>query len=422
MFHHSFYSVAMKKIIIICLLNCVPLTFLFGQSLTEYDKKCYAITAEFLKTLGVDNSTINKCKNLNDLGYIMTAALLQMKADGIDISNKVDAFERNVKAAEKFKTDVDFKRDKDNEEERKKLLKIDTERRLAKKKIEEEKAREIKKVEDFNNSDYFILSSQIASEFEKWYRKEEFEKTENYLTRLSSFSKQTFDSICLSKTLERLTKINLQKQIKLTLEKYDADVEMFQISINLNKLKWFDTLRIPLKDAEKFKNNFVYYQLLINNKDLYFIENNLFPKQLTFQLDNFEKLIKLPAAKIENKEISFNAGDMKLKDAPSKELLFDYKNYLTKFPVVEVEKIKEKVIKGNRNIIVHHSDNIHLDKATIIAAINVSQQGVGTFIRIGHGSTSFSRDYAKAVINYLQSIKFNITNEESLVEVQFEFD
>lgn len=412
----------MKKIIIICLLNCVPLTFLFGQSLTEYDKKCYAITAEFLKTLGVDNSIINKCKNLNDLSYVMALALLQKKADRIDVSYKVDAFERSINAAEKFKTGVDFKRDKEKEDEKKRLIKIDTEKILAKKKIEEEKTRELKKVEDFKNSDYFILRSQIVSEFEQWYKKEEFEKTENYLTRLGSFSKQTFDSICFEKTLERLTKINLQKQIKITLEKYNADLEMFQISINLNKLKWSDTLRIHLKDAEKFKTNFLYYRLLINNEDLYFIENNLCPKQLTFQLDNFEKLIKLPKPNIETKEISFNAEDMKLKDIPSKELLFDYKNYLTRFPVVEVEKFKEKVIQGNRNIIVNHSDDIHLDKATIIAVIKVSQQGVGTLIRITQGSTSFSKDYASAVNNYLQSIKFNVVNEESVVTVQFEFN
>ena len=412
----------MRKVIIICLFNCVPLSFLYGQSLTKYDKKCYAITAEFLKTLSVDNSIINKCKNLNDLSYVMALALLQKKADGIDVSYKIDAFERNINAAEKFKTGVDFKKDKEKEDEKKRFIKIDTEKILAKKKIEEEKTRELKKVEDFKNSDYFILRSQIASEFEQWYRKEEFEKTENYLTRLGSFSKQTFDSICFEKTLERLTKINLQKQIKITLEKYNADLEMFQISINLNKLKWFDTLRLPLKDAEKFKNNFVYYRLLINNEDLYFIENNLCPKQLTFQVDNFEKLIKLSAPDIKTNEIIFNAEDMKLKDVPSKELLFVYKNYLTKSPVVQVEIIKEKVIQGNRNIIVHHSDDIHLDKATIVAAIRVSQQGVGTLIRIAQGSTSFSRDYASAVNNYLQSIKFNVVNEESVVTVQFEFN
>ncbi len=81
-----------------------------------------------------------------------------------------------------------------------------------------------------------------------------------------------------------------------------------------------------------------------------------------------------------------------------------------------------KVISGNRKVIRYYSFTGELDKATINAVIKVSPAGVGTFIRIGQGSTSTSAAYANAIKGYLQTMKFDAADEESTVTVQFNFN
>ncbi len=81
-----------------------------------------------------------------------------------------------------------------------------------------------------------------------------------------------------------------------------------------------------------------------------------------------------------------------------------------------------KVISGNRKVIRYYSFTGELDKATINAVIKVTPAGVGTFIRIGQGSTSTSAAYANAIKGYLQSMKFDVAEEESMVTVQFNFN
>ncbi|MFC4261767.1 hypothetical protein ACFOWM_02660 [Ferruginibacter yonginensis] len=80
-----------------------------------------------------------------------------------------------------------------------------------------------------------------------------------------------------------------------------------------------------------------------------------------------------------------------------------------------------KVISGNRKVINYYSFTGDLPKATINAVIKVSPAGVGTFIKIGQGSTSFSKDYANAITGYLRNIKFDKADDESTVTVQFNF-
>jgi hypothetical protein len=81
-----------------------------------------------------------------------------------------------------------------------------------------------------------------------------------------------------------------------------------------------------------------------------------------------------------------------------------------------------KVISGNRKVIRYYSFTGDLSKATINAVIKVSPAGVGTFVRIGQGSTSFSRNYSTAINGYLRTMQFDKADDESLVTVQFNFN
>ena len=80
-----------------------------------------------------------------------------------------------------------------------------------------------------------------------------------------------------------------------------------------------------------------------------------------------------------------------------------------------------KVISGNRKVLRYYSFTGELAKATINAVIKVSPAGIGTFVRIGQGSTSFSRDYATAITGYLRNMQFDKADDESIVTVQFNF-
>ena len=81
-----------------------------------------------------------------------------------------------------------------------------------------------------------------------------------------------------------------------------------------------------------------------------------------------------------------------------------------------------KVISGNRKVVRYYSFTGELAKATINAVIKVSPAGVGSFVRIGQGSTSFSRDYATAISGYLRTMQFDKAADESVVTVQFNFN
>ncbi len=80
-----------------------------------------------------------------------------------------------------------------------------------------------------------------------------------------------------------------------------------------------------------------------------------------------------------------------------------------------------RVTKGDRRIISSYSFEGDLDKATIYVDIKVSPDGVGRFENFSRGSSSTSSAYRNAIVQYLRNIKFNKSDHESTVTVQFNF-
>jgi hypothetical protein len=80
------------------------------------------------------------------------------------------------------------------------------------------------------------------------------------------------------------------------------------------------------------------------------------------------------------------------------------------------------VINGDRTIL--HNNYVFpgdLDKATIYALIKVAEDGTGSFVDFGKNSTSRNHAYATAISEYLHHMKFNSSDHESNVTVQFNF-
>jgi hypothetical protein len=80
-----------------------------------------------------------------------------------------------------------------------------------------------------------------------------------------------------------------------------------------------------------------------------------------------------------------------------------------------------KVTSGDRKIIRYYSFEGDLDKAVVYANISVSPEGIGKFMSIAKGSSNSNSAYKSAIMQYLQNIKFDKADHESMLTVQFNF-
>lgn len=80
-----------------------------------------------------------------------------------------------------------------------------------------------------------------------------------------------------------------------------------------------------------------------------------------------------------------------------------------------------KVTNGDRRVVRSYNFDGDLDKATIYANVNVSPEGVGRFVNIAKGSSNSGNAYKEAIIRYLQNIRFDKSDHESMVTVRFNF-
>ncbi|HPG12702.1 MAG TPA: hypothetical protein PLU37_14310 [Chitinophagaceae bacterium] len=80
-----------------------------------------------------------------------------------------------------------------------------------------------------------------------------------------------------------------------------------------------------------------------------------------------------------------------------------------------------KITRGDRKIVRHYSFQGDLGRAVIYANVNVSPEGVGKFVSIAKGSSTTSNAYKEAIIQYLQNIRFDKADHESMLTVQFNF-
>ena len=78
-------------------------------------------------------------------------------------------------------------------------------------------------------------------------------------------------------------------------------------------------------------------------------------------------------------------------------------------------------VSGDRRIIKYYSFSGNLPKATILAKIKVSPNGIGSFVGFEKGSTKTERAYADDIRNRLPNIQFDKSDHESNVVVTFYF-
>lgn len=207
---------------------------------------------------------------------------------------------------------------------------------------------------DSENSDYVKIGNKIKHQFEKWATKGEFEKTSDHKDRISNESSKQFANICfneINKKTSLYSKINKNsdnKWLNIKLKKYDADQELYYISLskeNGSGTELMGNLKISPKEAKELKENFHYYNQIIGVKDWFFSNNNLLPSKVIlskskvyvvdFNLNNKKDIIYSTSA--------LNINITNLPNIPP----FNYKLQVPSF----IEKTNQKKIEEEDNFV-----------------------------------------------------------------------
>ncbi len=260
-------------------------------------------------------------KKVNEIENRYTQKIIQIKLRGggpSDFRLLKYRMEKELKRAERLKTKVDFQREK-------------------KKKLEEARR---KAQEKFEQSDYGQILKEVKSSFEKWNKKGEFEKKEDWLNRLENETQNAFDKICI----EEIRKLANNRIIlnnnswSCELSDYNTEKEIFHISLSAWKLKWDTILKIPISEAKKFKDSFSWY--IEDYYDVGILQNALFPSYFTIHTSSKEYKIQTIQKGVPELIVSFDKLNIKNKFLKGYE--FNYSDAIKKMKIEEERRAEEK--------------------------------------------------------------------------------
>jgi len=337
------------------------------QHKTPYQHRIGEITQKYFKLLYGYNKQLTVYDRMQlDMitdgeeasGFILGVGILGYAANHSETDTKrlLSQIKIELKQAERLKTAVDFKR-----EANKKL-------EAARKKREAERNR----IQDqFEKTDAGKIQAEIRDNYYKWLSKGEFEKNADYEIRKEKLSKETFFEICNSTIKNRIKDIS-NYDLKTELLPYDSENEVFSISFSLNDLnKWQNTLKIPIKDAENFKNEWdVKWEQ--NLSDWCLIDNYLYPTKITLSNTKNESQYRfvLPLSNQKNIIVAFNG--LGLENVYTKDVVFDFSTGSVKKSKQEIKdsldnafydnKIDSVFNAYNREILNNH---FNIDKETL---------------------------------------------------------
>lgn len=342
----------MKKIFILILCFATLNGFSQSQPKTAYEKRKEELAIQLLKQLGVTQAEINRAKD-KDMGGIESLFMVGNFLKRLNTMEGLVAMERfntAVKKAESLKTEVDFRREREKKalEEKNRQIALDKAKekerleeaeRLEKRQKEEAQEKEQqrqeeireearRKQEKYERSDFVEIKNEIKNKFSKWLEKGEFEKTEDYQNRIKNSAQETFENITLKVITSSIKRRDNRYSFNPDLSKYDADNESFTISLNINGNSLSDVVKVPIKEAASFKENFNQYKVSTKEKNWCFVDNYLYPSTVFFTLaeNNTSFEFKLPLK--DKSLISFSTQDLGLNQVEVKDIYFNYSSYL----------------------------------------------------------------------------------------------
>lgn len=411
---------AMKKGFSILILLAVVVS-VSAQSKTPYERKKEELAIRVYKKLGVRQEQINSAKDLGDIERLAIFFNLLEKLKTIEGQAILEEYVVDLKKAEKLKNSIDLYREKERKV-------IEERRNDSLNKVQLEK----KRLEMIKNSDSSFLYTQIRSKLYDWYKKGEFEKSSEFLVRIEQNSKEKYFDICYEEVMSRI-QIRKNNLINFELEKYQSETEMFGVLLEIDSLKWRDSISVPIKEAKDFRDNFSSLNSVVDDYSWCFYKKNLWP--LSFSLTNEYNGIsyEFSVPIVNPKNIVFLSSEFELEDISFDSSFVFVFSDIARHKIEVVKRLnrqeyeinasigKVKVVRGDRIIQSFHPFNYDLKKATVYANILVSSEGTGKFVSIAKGSSSSEEFYKEAIVNYLSNIRFNNADHESTITIQFNF-
>lgn len=304
---------------------CFYSFLLNAQNKTPYQIKTEQLTRDFYKDVGLNNNIINKIiNNDNDLSSTLLSDEVRYIFSSFASSDygkiRLLKFKSDMQDAKKLKNKIDIENDLKNKQKKE-----------QEKKLILEKKREIELKEYYEKSDFVSIQKHIKSDFENWLTKSEFEKNIEYENRIKK-SAQVFDSISYHVIQEKIAKYKLNNNIKIELQNYDAEKELYYLKLLINNTIVNNTIKIKPSDAEFFKN------IISNRHDLnlfpeatekWFLKNyNLCPPKLQLIITDDEILSIDISFDEGDKHLNFNTADLDILKNTNKILSYNNSNYI----------------------------------------------------------------------------------------------
>lgn len=312
-----------RKTLII--LICFYSLLLNAQNQTPYQVKVEQLSRDFYKDVGLDKNIINKIiKDDNDLDSVLLLDEVRYKFSYFASSDygkiRILKFESDMQDAKKLKNKIDIENDLKNKQKKEQETKLIL-----------EKKREIELKDYYEKSDFVSIQKRIKSDFENWLTKSEFEKNIEYENRIKK-SAQVFDSISYNVIQEKIAKYKLNNNIKIELQNYDAEKELYYLKLLINNTIVNNTIKIKPSDAEFFKNiisNRHELNLFPESSEKWFLKNyNLCPPKLQLEITDNEILSIEISFDEGDKHLNFNTADLDILKNTHKILSYNNSNYI----------------------------------------------------------------------------------------------
>ena len=331
----------------------------YTQQKTTYEKKIESLNVKFAKDLGAPQ-LVNKYKGTGDFGAFLATGELARKLNTEKGLLLLLKYKEEVKNAEKLKSPQERKLDKDKKDKEIALLKAkeqqEKEQREQRQKEEEINAQQRELKQKFYTSDYYYLTNQIKTDFERWLEKTDFEKKEDYQNRVTKSGSNVFDSICrneITELIKHKTGFYQSPRIHTNIGKYDSENEFFEIKItsNVGVRDYYiinDTIKVEMLKARRISNlinktDGISYSKYKNISDWCLIDNMLFPKIIILNSgEKINKSLMTSSKKINN--FNFSTKELDIKNEYLAEIVYDYEKQ-QKQDQIDIENEKTRKMR-----------------------------------------------------------------------------
>jgi hypothetical protein len=272
---------------------------MYAQQKTAYEKKkdelvlqCWSKYGQRMAQLVVntantmsDDEFIEYVEKVNKSGAKELAALYGRSTPEIGAMNW---YADELKKAQKLKTAVDIKREKDA---------------------------------TFAKTDAGYIQGSIKDAFNKWNQKGEFEKETDYNERLKTQSQGIFSQICIEQIKNRVSRgVKLEKELST----YNSNDETFIVSFKINGIELQNKINIPISSAENFKNNWSNLRNEIDNYDWCFVANMLCPNLVTLHNSRDNAKYEIQLSPENQSDISFPFDNLEIANPYLSGFVFKY--------------------------------------------------------------------------------------------------